>query len=445
MQEKPVSALKSEQSLNLHGDITVPGDKSISHRAVILGALADGVTQISGLLESDDVLATIGALQALGVPITRSEDDSLRLVTGCGIGGFTQPDTPLDFGNSGTAARLMMGVISGYDMEAVFCGDTSLSSRPMERVITPLKQMGLNIREESRVHLPLTLLGTSDLLPLEYTLPVASAQVKSAILLAGLHARGKTTVTEPVPTRDHTERMLEHFGADIQIEKIPGGGRRITVAGAAKLRGCDILVPGDPSSAAFPVAAAIITEGSDITVRNVLLNPTRSAFYEVLQQMGADIKLTNQRTSGGEQIADIRARESRLHGITVPAKMVPSMIDEYPCLAIVAAFADGVTIMEGLAELRVKESDRLAAAKDGLQACGVKTEINGDALIVHGNNQVAGGCAVKSHMDHRIAMAFAIMGLATQDPITIDSADMIATSFPDFVPLMQGTGAKITL
>ena len=432
---EPLTSFKSRK---LGGRTRVPGDKSISHRALLLGALATGRTRIEGMLQADDVLATARAISELGAKVEMS--DGRCIVTGRGVGGLRQPAMALDLGNSGTGARLLMGLIAGHDMTATITGDASLSSRPMGRVIEPLKQMGLLI-EDDRETLPLTLSGTADLLPVVYELPVPSAQVKSAVLLAGLHAPGETSVIEHLPTRDHTERMLAHFGAELRIED-RSEQRTITVSGDAELQGLDVTVPGDPSSAAFLVSAALIAPDSDILVENVLINPTRAGFYTCLQEMGADIAFENQTESSGEPIANIRARSSRLRAIDVPPERAPSMIDEYPCLAVLAAHAEGETKMSGLAELRVKESDRLAAMDQGLRACGVVSKIDGDTLIVSGDG-VKGGADVATHMDHRIAMAFLVLGLGAEQAVTIDDATIIATSFPGFAETMRGLGAAI--
>ncbi len=416
----------------------MPGDKSISHRALMFGALATGTTRISGLLEGEDVLNTAKAVIALGAPAAKEGDT--WVVKGRGVGGLRQPDAPIDFGNSGTGTRLMMGVIAGHPITVTVTGDASLSKRPMRRVIGPLKNMGLQIAED-RETLPLTLTGSDQLIPIVYELPVPSAQVKSAILLAGLHAPGETTVIEKEVTRDHTERMLRFFGADIRTEQ-RDGKNHITVKGDAEMVGRDVTVPGDPSSAAFLICAALLVPGSDVTVEGVLVNETRTGLYTTLQEMGADVTLTNPREDGGEPIADIRARYSKLKGVAVPAARAPSMIDEYPVLAAVAAFADGDTVMQGLAELKVKESDRLAATAAGLEANGVRATVEGDTLTVHGTGgKVPGGGGVATHLDHRIAMAFLTMGLASEAPVTVDDTAMIATSFPEFLGLMEQLGA----
>jgi 3-phosphoshikimate 1-carboxyvinyltransferase len=423
----------------LAGTIRIPGDKSISHRALILGALATGRTRISGLLEAEDVLATAKALAALGAGI-RHLNGSVE-VTGQGVGGLRAPAEDLDFGNSGTASRLMLGVVAGHDMEARFTGDVSLCRRPMARVLKPLERMGLT-SEEERTTFPLTIKGTSDLVPIVYPLPVASAQVKSAVLLAGLHAPGRTTVIEPIATRDHTERMLTHFGAEVSAKDEEGGRRSVTVRGDAELVGVPITVPGDPSSAAFAIAAGLICEGSDIVLEGVLMNPTRAGFLETVREMGGDIELLDLRLEGGEPAADLRVRAGALRGVDVPPERAPSMIDEYPVLAVLAAFAEGETRMRGLAELRVKESDRLAATAAGLAACGVETALEGDDLTVIGKGSVPGANVVETHMDHRIAMAFLTLGLGAQQPVSVDDIAMIATSFPAFVPLMTKIGGQ---
>lgn len=416
----------------------MPGDKSISHRALIFGALATGKTRITGLLEGEDVVNTARAVSLLGAKAEKV--GSQWIVTGRGVGGLATPSAPIDFGNSGTGTRLMMGVVAGNPITVTMTGDASLSKRPMRRVIGPLKQMGLEIAED-RETLPLTLTGSDQLVPIVYELPVPSAQVKSAILIAGLHAAGETTVIEKEATRDHTERMLRFFGAQVTAT-MKDGKTHITVKGDAELAGRDVTVPGDPSSAAFLICAALLVPGSDVTVEGVLVNETRTGLYTTLQEMGADLSLTNLREEGGEPIADIRARHSSLHGVTVPAARAPSMIDEYPVLAAVAAFARGDTTMLGLAELKVKESDRLAATAAGLAANGVKATVNGDTLIVHGTGgKVPGGGVVATHLDHRIAMSFLTMGLASDNPVTVDDTAMIATSFPEFQGLMEALGA----
>ena len=401
----------------LRGDIVVPGDKSISHRALILGAMAEGETRVTGLLESEDVLRTAAALRALGAEVERGEN--IWIVRG---GAWRSPDGPIDCGNSGTTARLLMGAVAGRPVTATFTGDSSLSRRPMGRVTEPLAAMGARIDGGDR--LPVTIHG-GGLSGISYKPPVASAQVKSAILLAGLGADGPVEVIEPEPTRDHTERMLPLFEAE--------GG---------KLRATGIDVPGDPSSAAFPLVASLITPGSDVIVRGVGINPARIGLFETLIEMGADLVLTNRRTLGREPVADIKARHSTLRGVEVPAARAPSMIDEYPLLAVAAAFAQGETVMNGLAELRHKESDRLAAIAVGLSECGVDARVEDDSLLVSGGS-VAGHGRVATHGDHRIAMAFLVLGLASAVPVGVDRAEMIATSFPAFDDLMRGLGARI--
>ena len=439
MSHAPPSPLRALKCGPLAGRVRVPGDKSISHRALLLGALSTGVTRISGLLEAEDVLNTAKAVTALGAPARKQ--DGVWIVTGRGVGGLSQPAAPLDFGNSGTGTRLMMGVIAGHPMSVTMTGDASLSRRPMRRVLAPLKSMGLEVEGE-RETLPLTIRGSARLLPIAYALPVPSAQVKSAVLLAGLHAPGETTVIEKEPTRDHTERMLRHFGAEVRSE-IRDGATHITVAGDAELTGRDVTVPGDPSSAAFLAAAALLVPGSDVTIEGVLVNPTRTGLYTTLREMGADVAFIDEREEGGEPIADIRVRYSSLKGVTVPAGRAPSMIDEYPVLAAIAAFAAGDTVMHGLAELKVKESDRLAATAAGLAANGVQAAVEGDTLIVRGTGgKVPGGGTVATHLDHRIAMSFLTMGLASEAAVTVDDTAMIATSFPEFRGLMEGLGAR---
>jgi 3-phosphoshikimate 1-carboxyvinyltransferase len=432
---KPLTATRSAP---LKGRLRVPGDKSISHRALMLGALASGVTRIRGLLESEDVINTARAVTALGAPA--SKDGDVWQVLGRGTGGLAQPDAPLDFGNSGTGTRLMMGVLAPHPITVAMTGDASLSKRPMARVLAPLQQMGLEV-EGDRDRLPLTIRGSDRLVPIVYTLPVPSAQVKSAILLAGAGTAGETTVIEREATRDHTERMLRHFGAEVTTAE-DQGTTRITIKGEAELQGRDVTVPGDPSSAAFLIAAALLVPGSDVTVEGVLVNPTRTGLYTTLQEMGADVSILNEREEGGEPVADIRARFSEMKGVRVPAERAPSMIDEYPVLAVIAAFARGETRMDGLAELKVKESDRLAATAAGLAANGVRAEVDSDTLIVHGTGAAAGGGLVATHLDHRLAMSFLVMGLASERPVTVDDTAMIATSFPEFRSLMEGIGAR---
>ncbi len=431
----PLAAARPPAALT--GRVRVPGDKSISHRALMLGALATGRTRVSGLLEGEDVLNTATALQALGCPVRK--DGAVWEVLGRGVGGLAEPAEDLDFGNAGTGTRLMLGLIAGHDMRVRLVGDASLSRRPMGRVLEPLIQMGLEVKDGRRT-LPLEVRGSDSLLPIVYRLPVASAQIKSAILLAGLHAAGATSVLEAEATRDHTERMLRHFGADVQLSE-RDGLRCITVKGDGELEGRTVQVPGDPSSAAFLASAALIVPGSEVTIEGVLVNPTRTGFYTTLQEMGADVVFHNEREETGEPVADIVVRHSRLAGVRVPAERAPSMIDEYPVLACLAAFASGETRMEGLSELKVKESDRLAATAAGLAANGVAARVEGDTLIVAGGRGVAGGGMVATHLDHRIAMAFLTLGLGADRPVAVDDAGMIATSFPEFRGLMEALGA----
>ncbi len=425
----------------LAGAIRVPGDKSISHRALMLGALAVGRTEIAGLLEGEDVLATAAAMRAMGAGVERLADGRWR-VDGVGIGGLAEPGDVLDLGNSGTAARLLLGVLATHPFISFVTGDASLRSRPMRRVTEPLSRFGAHFTTREGGRLPLAVTGAASPVPLEYTLPVPSAQVKSAVLLAGLNTPGETTVIEPQPTRDHTERMLGHFGATLRIEPLAAGGRRITVVGQPELIAAPIVVPADISSAAFAIVAGLVVPGSEITVEGVGLNPSRTGLLVSLSEMGADIAYLNQRVEGGEPVADLLVRAGVLHGADIPSERAPLMIDEYPVLGVAAACANGRTIMRGLAELRVKESDRLTGMATGLAACGVKVAVEGDDLIIDGDgNAPAGGARIETRLDHRIAMAFLVMGLAASSPVQIDDARPIATSFPGFVPLMNRLGA----
>ena len=426
----------------LTGRMRVPGDKSISHRSLMLGALALGETVIEGLLEGEDVLATAAAMRAMGAAV-ESGADGLWRVSGVGVGGLLQPQTALDMGNSGTSTRLLMGLIASHAITVTFTGDASLSKRPMGRVTEPLSLMGARFETSPGGRLPLTMTGLCPAVPIRYVLPVASAQVKSAILLAGLNAPGITTVIEKEATRDHSERMLRGFGATVTVEEA-AEGRIISITGEAELTGQRIVVPGDPSSAAFPMVAALIVPGSDVTIENVGINPTRAGLITALQAMGASITLLNERTVGGEPVADLHVKASALNGIEVPPEIAPSMIDEYPILFIAAALAKGRTVARGLEELRVKESDRISVMADGLKACGIQVEELPDGIIIHGSGgeKVPGGATVASHLDHRIAMSFAVLGLAAKQPVTVDDARPIATSFPDFVSLMTGLGAE---
>jgi len=420
----------------------VPGDKSISHRALILGALAVGRTRIEGLLEGEDVLRTAAAVRALGAAAERGADGAWT-VSGVGVGGFAEPSDVLDFGNSGTGARLMLGALASTPLTAVFTGDASLRRRPMGRVARPLERMGARILARDGDRLPLTLMGASDPLPIGYTLPVPSAQVKSAVLLAGLNAPGETSVIEPLATRDHTERMLRHFGATV-VTTARGDGREIRLKGEVELKAADLVVPGDPSSAAFPIVAALILPGSEIEISGVGMNTLRTGLLTTLGEMGARIERVKARIAGGEEVADLAVRASTLTGVEVPAERAPSMIDEYPVLAVAAAFAKGKTVMRGLGELRVKESDRLSAVAEGLAACGVAVEIDGDTLTVEGfGGRPRGNAAIAARLDHRIAMAFLVLGLAAERPVSIDDGETINTSFPGFVRLMNGLGATM--
>jgi 3-phosphoshikimate 1-carboxyvinyltransferase len=436
--------LESRSSGPLTGKVRVPGDKSISHRALILGALAVGETRISGLLEGEDVLNTAKAMRALGAKVERTGDFAWS-VRGVGVTGFAQPEAPLDFGNSGTGCRLVMGAVAGCPITAVFDGDASLRSRPMRRVLDPLELMGARVGASGQGgRLPLTLHGARDPLPILYRTPVASAQIKSAVLLAGLAAPGITTVIETEASRDHTELMLKHFGA--QITSLPEGrhGRRIALTGQPELHGAEVVVPADPSSSAFPIVAALIVEGSDIVLSDVMTNPLRTGLFTTLREMGGSIEESQVRGDAGEPMAQFRVRASRLRGVEVPPERAPSMIDEYLVLAVAASFAEGTTIMRGLQELRVKESDRLEATAAMLRVNGVKVEISGDDLIVEGKGHVAGDGLVATHMDHRIAMSALVMGLASDKPVRVDDTAFIATSFPDFIPMMRGLGAEFS-
>jgi 3-phosphoshikimate 1-carboxyvinyltransferase len=420
----------------------VPGDKSISHRALILGALTVGETIITGLLEGADVLHTADVMRALGARVERTGDQAWR-VNGVGIGGFAQPTGMLNFGNSGTGVRLAIGAVAGAPVTATFDGDESLRGRPMQRVLDPLQKMGARIvHVADGGRLPLTLKGAADPIPIVYESPVASAQLKSAVLLAGLAAPGETTVIEAETTRDHTERLLKHFGAKVTSKAYGDHGRRIVLQGQPELEPAQVMVPADPSSAAFPLVAALIVPNSDLVLDAVMTNPLRTGLLTTLREMGASIEDLEKRDSG-EEIADLRVRTSALKGVDVPPERAPSMIDEYPILAVAASFAEGVTRMRGLKELRVKESDRLAATVDMLRVNGVVVEIDGDDMIVQGKGRPAGGGEVKTNMDHRIAMAALMMGLATENHVRIDDSAFIATSFPDFVELMRSIGADI--
>ncbi len=429
----------------LQGESRVPGDKSVSHRALMLGALSIGETRITGLLEGDDVLATATAMRALGAEVTRLDNGTWQ-VFGCGVGGLAAPDDVIDMGNSGTGVRLLMGVIAGQPVTAVLTGDASLRSRPMERIMMPLREMGIEFTAAEGGRLPLTMSGPPDLMPINYTPPVASAQIKSAVLLAGLAAPGETTVVEAVATRDHTERLLNHFGAEVRTASDAAGAQRITVVGQPELTGRAVEVPADVSSAAFPLVAVLIASEGQLRLPAVGTNPLRSGLLKTLTEMGADITVENATDAGGEPVADLMVRASKLRGVTVPADRAPSMIDEYPILAMAATVAEGSTHMAGLAELRVKESDRLSLIAAGLKACGADVEEADDSLTIHGNGAPpAGGATIDSHHDHRIAMSFLVLGTVTAAPIRVTSAETIATSFPGFHDLMNGLGADMRI
>ena len=439
----PQAVIAARRSGPLKGRLRAPGDKSISHRALIIGALAVGRTAISGLLEGEDVINTARAMRALGARVERCGDGRWQ-VDGVGVAGFAAPPAPLDFGNSGTGCRLVMGAAAGCPITAVFDGDASLRRRPMKRILEPLLQIGARVvAADAGDRLPVTLAGARDPIPIVYRTPVPSAQVKSAVLLAGLAAPGATTVIEAEATRDHTERMLAHFGAELTVAPDDAEGRRITLTGQPELVPAPVAVPADPSSAAFPLVAALIVPGSDIILTDMLINPLRTGLLTTLAEMGASVDILERRIESGEELADLRVRASALHGVEVPAARAPSMIDEYPILAVAAAFAEGVTAMRGLKELRVKESDRLAATAAMLRVNGVSVDIAGDDLIVQGRGRVAGGGLVATHMDHRIAMAALTMGLASEQPVGVDDASFIATSFPGFVDTMRGLGADL--
>jgi 3-phosphoshikimate 1-carboxyvinyltransferase len=439
-----VPALISSLIESILGEISVPGDKSISHRALIMGSMAVGETQISGLLESDDVLATASALRKLGADIKHCDDGTWQ-VFGRGVGGLVEPRSVLDMGNSGTAARLLMGVVASHSFKTTFGGDTSLSSRPMERVMEPLRLMGGQFVARSGGCLPITVTGSAAPIPVSYELPVASAQVKSAVLLAGLNTPGLTSVIELEPTRDHSERMLTHFGAQVRVKELSKGGKCISVFGQPELIGNAILVPGDFSSAAFAIVATLIVPLSTLKLNGVGINPLRIGLLDTLQEMGGDITVSNEHLEGGEPVGDLTIKSSSLNGIIVPAARAPSMIDEYPILAVAAAYAKGETHLQGLSELRVKESDRLSAISRGLASVGVEVSETDDSLTIQGIGSVRGGAEIETALDHRIAMAFLVMGMASETPIIIDDGTTIDTSFPDFTALMNSLGANIQL
>ncbi len=436
-------SLTAHLSEGLAGSLRAPGDKSISHRALMLAALAVGESTIDGLLEGGDVMRTAAALRALGAEIARGGDGRWH-VWGRGIGGLREPERVLDLGNSGTGVRLLMGILAAHPMTATLTGDASLVSRPMARVAEPLALMGARIQARDGGRLPLAITGSEQLRPVSYRLPVPSAQVKSAVLLAGLGAPGVTEVIESVPTRDHSERLMRHFGAAVRVSE-EGEGCRISLTGQPELAARPVSVPGDPSSAAFPMVAALITPGSEISLPGLGLNPLRTGLMETLKEMGAGIQVENAREESGEPVGDLRVASGALEGVEVPADRTPSMIDEYPILAIAAACARGTTVMHGLGELRVKESDRLAVVARGLAACGVTVEEGLDSLTVHGTGTAPrGGATVASELDHRIAMSFLVLGLASERPVTIDDDATIETSFPDFTAAMAGIGARFT-
>jgi 3-phosphoshikimate 1-carboxyvinyltransferase len=425
----------------LRGTIAVPGDKSISHRSLMLSALAVGESRVQGLLEGEDVLATAAAMRAMGADIVR-QDDGVWVIHGVGVGGLLQPQTALDMGNSGTSTRLLMGLVASHPITATFIGDASLSKRPMGRVIEPLSQMGAQFQDTPGGRLPLMVRGISPAVPIRYTLPVASAQVKSAILLAGLNTPGETVVIEPIATRDHSERMLAGFGADLTVTPSPEG-RIITIRGEAELKPQNIVVPGDPSSAAFWLVAGSIVPGADVTITNVGMNPTRTGIIAALKMMGADITELDARIVGGEPVADLRVRHAPLSAIEVPPELTPSMIDEYPVLFVAAAYASGTTIARGAEELRVKESDRITAMADALGACGVACEEFEDGMAVTGTGgePIPGGATIATLLDHRIAMSMTIAALNAREPITLDDAAPVATSYPVFFDTLETLGA----
>jgi 3-phosphoshikimate 1-carboxyvinyltransferase len=437
--------MTSRKCTGLSGVVEVPGDKSISHRSLIFGAMAVGKTEISGLLEGQDVLDTAKAMEAFGASVTNHGDGNWT-VHGVGVGGFSEPDGVIDCGNSGTGVRLIMGAMATHDITATFTGDASLNKRPMARVTDPIALFGAEAYGRKGGRLPMTIVGAKHPVPVRYTVPMPSAQVKSAVMLAGLNAPGETVIIEKEATRDHTERMLVGFGAEVDVE-ITAEGRVITLQGYPELKPQTISVPRDPSSAAFPVCAALITEGSDILVPNIGLNPTRAGLYTTLREMGADLVFENERLEGGEPVADLRAKSSpNMKGIEVPPDRAASMIDEYPILSVVASFAEGDTIMRGVKELRVKESDRIDAMAKGLRTNGMDIDEGEDWWIIHGKGMgnVPGGGLAETFLDHRIAMSFLILGMGSEKPVRIDDGGPIVTSFPNFEPLMTALGAKLT-
>ena len=435
--------LRAYKAPGLKGQIRIPGDKSVSHRSLMLSALAIGETRVSGMLEGEDVLATAAAMRAMGAEVKR-QDDGTWCIVGRGVGGLAEPANAIDMGNAGTGVRLLMGLVATHPITCTFTGDASLSRRPMERVMGPLRAFGTTFISRDGGLLPITVTGAANPMPVRSVMTVPSAQVKSAVLLAGLNTPGKTQVVERERTRDHTENMLRHFGADVTTEPQDDGTTLITLIGQPELVACDIQVPADVSSAAFPIVAALIVPGSDVRIEAVGLNPLRAGLIETLRDMGADLTIENAREEGGEPVGDLVVRASKLKGIDVPPERAPSMIDEYPILCVAAAFATGTTRMTGVGELRVKESDRLEAMVQGLSACGVTIRSGDDWMEVDGLDDVPKGCAeIAVDLDHRIAMSFLVLGLATENPVSIDDADAIATSFPGFVDLMEKLGARI--
>ena len=435
--------LRAHKAPGLQGQIRIPGDKSVSHRSLMLSALAIGETRVSGMLEGEDVLATAAAMRAMGAEVKR-QDDGTWCIVGRGVGGLAEPANAIDMGNAGTGVRLLMGLVATHPITCTFTGDASLSRRPMERVMGPLRAFGTTFISRDGRLLPITVTGAANPIPVRSVMTVPSAQVKSAVLLAGLNTPGKTQVVERERTRDHTENMLRHFGADVTTEPQDDGTTLITLIGQPELVACDIQVPADVSSAAFPIVAALIVPGSDVRIEAVGLNPLRAGLIETLRDMGADLTIENAREEGGEPVGDLVVRASKLKGIDVPPERATSMIDEYPILCVAAAFATGTTRMTGVGELRVKESDRLEAMVQGLSACGVTIRSGDDWMEVDGLDDVPKGCAeIAVDLDHRIAMSFLVLGLATENPVSIDDADAIATSFPGFVDLMEKLGARI--
>ena len=440
-----IETLTSSSISGLSGEMLIPGDKSISHRALILGGMAIGQTKVSGLLMGADVLSTLEAVRALGVNIT--SDAGIITIDGVGTGGFIPPDAPLDLGNAGTGVRLLMGAVAGQPISAIFTGDASLSKRPMKRITDPLAMMGAQIaytpEGDAKGYLPVTITGAQPPLPLSYKMPVASAQIKSAILFAALNARGQTIVTEPHLSRDHSEAMLSHFGVQLTREMLGDGRHRITLEGEVDLQAKDIFVPCDPSSAAFAIVAALITDKSHITLPGISLNPQRTGLITTLQEMGGNIVIENRRKEGGEDVGDIIVKSSQLSGIEVPAERAASMIDEYPILSVAAARASGKTYMPGVAELRVKETDRISVMAEGLKACGVEVSETTDSMTVIGASVIKGGARLASQHDHRIAMSFLVLGMVAQNPVTMLDVATISTSFPDFVAVMNKSGAQL--